>query len=179
MGREIDERAAGRGTSCGRRGCLTCSARCSSSVLRFSLPGPHSSNIRRIRGILTKNGFMVHSHINLADLARQRLGIDASQLDILYVSCELLHLQSLFTVAEPSSFAPFVAILRPSGDATDVCVTALSSQRDDSQSTLTTQLRLQARQRLAAALELLLNAEGADPTAVVLERPIPARFHRG
>lgn len=132
--------------------CLACQSRCLKSELRFSVPGRYSRNVNRLEEALDNGGFEVHTHIDLANLARKLLAVETPPVDLLYITRPLLFLQSLFTGGEPSLFFPFLALLRPSNDSTEVCITSAWSQADFPKTALTEHLMAQTRERHLDAL---------------------------
>lgn len=100
---------------------------------------------------LKSPGFEVVGRENLATLAHEALGVETASLEVLYIKHPLLLLQALLMGGEPRLFFPFIAILRPSGLFTEICMMSISAQEKAPARGLGEQLLAQTWEKLFQA----------------------------
>lgn len=131
--------------------CLTCRRRCHHSQLRFTVWGQPDRISKQLESALKNSGFEVVGRENLAALAHEGLGVETAPLHLLYIKHPLLLLQTLLMGGEPSLFFPFVAILRPSGLFTEICILSVRAQEKVAMRGLGEQLLAQTWEKLVQA----------------------------
>jgi len=113
--------------------------------------------------MLEEAGFEIGERIPLSDLARERLGIEAAAVEVLYLNHPLLLLQCLFADGDPALLFPLVAIVRSGADSTEVCICAAWSESGRRMSELSEHLANQTKERLQLAAEDMTRLKPMGP----------------
>ncbi len=106
----------------GHRGC------CPRSLCCFTLPGPLREVRKRLEGALYRSGFELLRGVSLSGLAKERLGIESTEMEALYLNHPVLLLQCLFTGGDAELLFPFVAVLRSCARSTHLCICSAWSE---------------------------------------------------
>jgi len=89
--------------------------------------------------------------MSLSTLAKERLGVDSTETEVLYFNDTVLLLQCLFTGGDAELVFPFVAVLRSRENSTLVCICSAWSKDDFRSSDLSQHLVNQTKERLMQA----------------------------
>ncbi|HEX9725841.1 MAG TPA: hypothetical protein VGC53_16300 [Vicinamibacteria bacterium] len=119
--------------------------------------------MKRLAAMLEEAGLEISERIPLSDLARERLGIEAAAVEVLYLNHPLLLLQCLFADGDPALLFPLVAIVRSGADSTEVCICAAWSESGRRMSELSEHLANQTKERLQLAAEDMTRLKPMGP----------------
>lgn len=101
--------------------CLDCRVPCPQSICRLRIDAPLQKVARLVANVLYRAGFEVAYRLNLSRLAKERLGVETAEVEVLFLKHPLLLLQYLFSGGDPALLFPFMAILRAQGRSTHLC----------------------------------------------------------
>lgn len=133
------------------RSCLHCEAACPQSICQFHLGAPLQESAKLLADILYRSGFEVAYRLSLSRLAKEQLGVETEDVELLFLKHPLVLLQYLFTGGDPALLLPFVAILRAQGASTHVCVCSAWPAEGFRSSGLSWQMAKQSEEKLIQA----------------------------